>query len=33
MSYQHHSQYVEDEEQGIVTLDVIPNKELVSQLL
>ena len=29
----HHSQYVEDEERGIVTLDVIPNKELVSQLL
>ena len=29
----HHSQYVEDEEQGIITLDVIPNKELVSQLL
>lgn len=29
----HHSQYVEDKEQGIVTLDVIPNKELVSQLL
>lgn len=29
----HHSQYIEDEEQGIVTLDVVINKELVSQLL
>ncbi len=29
----HHSQYVENEEEGIVTLDVIPNKELISELV
>lgn len=29
----HHSQFVEDEEQCVVSLTVIPNKELVSQIL
>lgn len=29
----HHSQYVENEKDGIVTLDVIPNKELISELI
>ena len=29
----HHSQRVENEEEGIVTLDVIPNKELISELM
>ena len=29
----HHSQYVENETEGIVTLDVIPNKELISELI
>ena len=29
----HHSQYVENEEEGIVVLDLIPNKELVSELI
>lgn len=29
----HHSQYVENEAEGIVTLDVIPNKELISELI
>lgn len=29
----HHSQTVEDETEGIITLDVIPNKELISELI
>lgn len=29
----HHSQLIEDEENGIVTLDLIPNKELISELI
>ena len=29
----HHSQFVEDERNGIVTLDLIPNKELVSEII
>lgn len=29
----HHSQYVENEKEGVVTLDVIPNKELISELI
>ena len=29
----HHSQIVEDEGEGIVAIDVIPNKELVSELI
>ena len=29
----HHSQYVENEAEGIMTLDVIPNKELISELI
>lgn len=29
----HHSQEIENEEDGIITLDVIPNKELISELI
>ena len=29
----HHSQIVENEEKGIVSIDVIPNKELISELI
>ena len=29
----HHSQEVEDEAEGIISLDVIPNKELISELI
>ena len=29
----HHSQQIEDEKEGILSLDVIPNKELISELI
>lgn len=29
----HHSQIVENEEEGIISIDVIPNKELISELI
>ena len=29
----HHSQKVENEAEGIISLDLIPNKELVSELI